>query len=267
MKHYNPNMDGSRILLGGHRGDKTNYPENTMSAFRSSLEMGIDAIETDVRMTCDGVLVLIHDRDVVRTTDGEGFVDEMTLEELRRLDAGSWKGEKFAGERIPTVVELLELVKDSQMIINWELKEYPVDHGDARAFETVDRLMELLEQYGMVERSMLNSFSDRLLEYAEGKWGDRIVLHGYLHYKSPKDHAQCVMTDILDWAAIWNKTEECSVGFDADYEELNAHGILPCILVEDREEEYRKALDKGCRMFTSNDPASALAILKALGVK
>ena len=258
-------MDGSRVLLGGHRGDKHGYPENTLSAFRSALEMGIDVIETDVRMTKDRVLVLIHDRDVVRTTDGSGFVDEMTLEELRRLDAGSWKGEEFAGERVPTVVELLELVKDSPMLINWELKEYPVDHGDERAFETVDRLMELLRQYGMVERSMLNSFSDRLLEYAENRWGGQIVLHGYLHYKNPKDTAACRMTDILDWAAIWNKTEECSVGFEEDYAELSEHRLLPCILVEDREEEYRKALDVGCRMFTSNDPAEAQRILRALG--
>ena len=91
MINYNKNMDGSRIHLGAHRGDRANFPENTMPAFISTCEMGCDAIETDVRMTKDGHLVLIHDRDVERTTNGKGFVDEMTLEEIRALDAGAWK--------------------------------------------------------------------------------------------------------------------------------------------------------------------------------
>ena len=99
MRTYNKYMDGSRILLGGHRGDRKHYPENTMSAFRGALELGLDAIETDVRMTLDGHLVLIHDRSIARTTNGEGNVDEMTLEELRSFDAGFWKGPEHVGRR------------------------------------------------------------------------------------------------------------------------------------------------------------------------
>ena len=94
--------NGDRVLFGGHRGDRAGYPENTMPAFRSAYALGCEVIETDVRMTADGHLVLIHDRSVERTTDGVGLVDEMTLEELRRLDAGAWKGAEFCGERIPT---------------------------------------------------------------------------------------------------------------------------------------------------------------------
>ena len=107
MRTYNKYMDGSRILLGCHRGDRKHFPENTMSAFRSAVELGLDAIETDVRMTKDGHLVLIHDRSVTRTTNGDGSVDDMTLEELRALDAGFWKGAEHVGERIPTVEEFL----------------------------------------------------------------------------------------------------------------------------------------------------------------
>ena len=88
MRTYNKLLDGSRITIGGHRGDRKNFPENTMPAFESIVKMGADAIETDVRMTKDGHLVLIHDRDVKRTTNGEGFVDQMTLEEIKSLDAG-----------------------------------------------------------------------------------------------------------------------------------------------------------------------------------
>ena len=90
-----------RILLGCHRGDRKNFPENTMPAFRAAVAMGLDAIETDVRRTKDGHLVLIHDREVDRTTNGTGRVDELTLAELRALDAGFWKGEEFRGTPSP----------------------------------------------------------------------------------------------------------------------------------------------------------------------
>ena len=265
MKRYNQLMDGSRVLLGAHRGDRLHFPENTMPAFRAAAEMGCDAIETDVRMTRDGHLVLIHDRDVVRTTNGAGFVDEMTLEELRALDAGFWKGEEFQGLQIPTVEEFLEFVSGTDLVVNWELKEYPRDHGETRAFETVDRLIELIRRYGMVERSMMNSFSERLLEHVWDAYPGEFVLHGYLHYKNPKDFADKPLASILDWAAMWNKDEEHPAGFAADYREADELEILTCILVRDLPEQYREALELGCRMFTSDDPATALQILRDLG--
>ena len=187
MKNYNKLMDGSRILLGSHRGDRKNFPENTILAFKSAVEMGCDAIETDVRMTKDGHLVLIHDRDVERTTNGKGFVDEMTLEEIQALDAGFWKAPEFSGARIPTVEEFLEYVSKTDLIINWELKEYPKDLGLFHSCVCVDKLVELIDKYGMAERSMMNSFSEQILEYVFDKWPGKFVIHGYIAYKSPKD--------------------------------------------------------------------------------
>ena len=155
MKSTNKFLDGSRITLGCHRGDRKNFPENTMSAFRAAVELGLDAIETDIRMTKDGHLVIMHDRSVARTTNGEGSVDMMTLEELRQLDAGFWKGPEHVGERIPTVEEFLELVAPTDMIINWELKEYPCDFGD-RAYRCMDKLVELIDRYGDVPKETQN---------------------------------------------------------------------------------------------------------------
>ena len=265
MKRYNKLMDGSRVLLGAHRGDRKHYPENTMPAFVAAAEMGCDAIETDVRMTRDGHLVLIHDRDVVRTTNAQGFVDEMTLEELRALDAGFWKGEEFTGMKIPTVEEFLEFVSKTDLIVNWELKEYPKDLGLERAYETVDRLVELIKRYGMVERSMMNSFSEKLLEYAHDKYPGEFVIHGYIHYKKPKDFADKPLESFLDWAAMWNKDEEHPAGFAKDYDYAKERDILTCILVADTAKQYKMALDMGCRMFTSDDPAAAIEVLRELG--
>lgn len=91
-----------------HRGATAYAPENTIAAFDLAVEMKADYIEIDVQQSKDGELVLIHDTTVNRTTDGTGKVGELTFEQLRSLDAGSWKGEEFAGEQIPTFEEILD---------------------------------------------------------------------------------------------------------------------------------------------------------------
>ena len=77
-------MDGSRIILAAHRGDKFNYPENTIPAFESAISLGVDMIETDVRMSKDGELVLIHDKSTLRTTGVDKNIDEMLLSEIKK---------------------------------------------------------------------------------------------------------------------------------------------------------------------------------------
>lgn len=94
----------TRILRIGHRGAAGYEPENTLRSFRRALDIGVDFIETDLQLTADGHVVLMHDKRVDRTTNGTGYVREMTLAELRRLDAGK-------GELIPTLSELLELAR------------------------------------------------------------------------------------------------------------------------------------------------------------
>ena len=265
MRTYNEKMNGKKILLGAHRGDRLHCPENTMAAFRAAVEMGCDAIETDVRMTKDGHLILIHDRDVERTTNGKGFVDEMTLEEIRALDAGGWKDSRFAGEPIPTVEEFLEYVSKTDLLINWELKEYPRDFGEERAYATVDALVELIDKYGMASRSIMNSFSELLLEYVDQKWPHRFSIHGYIDYNKPKDHATRPLESFLDWAAIWHKDEAHTTGFAEDYAFARERDLMCCILVKDFDGEYRRALDMGCTMFTSDDPTEAIEVLRRLG--
>ena len=265
MRTYNKYTDGSRILLGSHRGDRTHYPENTMSAFRYSVELGLDAIETDVRMTKDGQLVLMHDRDVARTTNGKGNVDELTLDELRRLDAGFWKGPEHVGQRIPTVEEFLELMAPTGMIVNWELKEYPTELGD-RAYICADKLVALIDKYGMAERSLMNSFSQKMLEYVADKWPGKFQIHGYFDYIKI-DVAEKPLDTFSDWLAIWRKDAEHVSGFIADYEFAARRDLPTCILVPDDEKHYKRALELGCKMFTSDDPAKAIAILRELGVR
>ncbi|MED4123789.1 glycerophosphodiester phosphodiesterase [Halalkalibacterium halodurans] len=106
----NPNSKGDqqKMINIAHRGASGHAPENTMAAFQKGFDMKADYIEFDVHMTKDGELVLMHDLTVDRTTNGHGYVSDLTLDEINQLDAGSWFHEDFAGEKVPTFEETLD---------------------------------------------------------------------------------------------------------------------------------------------------------------
>jgi glycerophosphoryl diester phosphodiesterase len=119
------------MLILGHRGEPRLAPENTMASFalvRGDLDRGVDGVEFDVQMTRDGELVVIHDETVDRTTDGQGWVKDLSLAEIRRLDAGV----RFQGsplhQRIPTLEEVFELFDGTRATINAELKNSVVPY-------------------------------------------------------------------------------------------------------------------------------------------
>ena len=257
-------MDKNGIILAAHRGDRKNCPENTMPAFIASLNAGVEMIETDIHMTKDGELVIMHDRSALRTAGVDRYLDEMTLAEVMELDAGYLFSEDFRGTRVPTVREFIEWIKDTPLLINWELKQYPLELGEEKAYGCIDKLVEMIDRYGLAERSLMNSFSDCNLEYVDTKWPHKFAIHGYIHYKKPKDFASKPLEGFLDWAAMWNKDETHPAGFETDYAYAKERDILTCILVQDTPEQYKMALDMGCRMFTSDDPATAIEVLKQL---
>jgi glycerophosphoryl diester phosphodiesterase len=110
------------VLIIGHRGASGHAPENTLAAFKKAVALGATFVETDLQLSRDAHFVAIHDATVNRTTNGQGTVHDMTLAELRRLDAGSWFGSEFAGERIPTLEELLEFSKKNDVVFYLEVK-------------------------------------------------------------------------------------------------------------------------------------------------
>ncbi len=108
-------------LVIAHRGDSSAAPENTLSAFSSALSSGADGVELDVRLTRDEQLIVFHDRLLNRTSNGKGLVSHATLDQVRSLDAGSWFGPAFRGERAPTLDEVFELLP-GDYLINVEMK-------------------------------------------------------------------------------------------------------------------------------------------------
>lgn len=110
-------------MVVAHRGLSAGFPENTLAAFRNAIDGGVDAIELDLRRTADGEIVVLHDETVDRTTDGRGPLSGMTLQELRMLDAGRHAGEQFAGERVPTYQDVLDLTRASGVGLLLDIKE------------------------------------------------------------------------------------------------------------------------------------------------
>lgn len=138
------NMENEQnIMLVGHRGIRALYPENTLLSFQKALEMHFDLIEFDVHFTKDKVLVVCHDATLDRTTNSTGAIREKTLEEIKQVDAGIRKGAEFAGQRIPTLREVLELMVAApyEVLLNVEIKDY--DH------EVIDATIAMLKEFGM----------------------------------------------------------------------------------------------------------------------
>lgn len=261
-------MNRKSIILAAHRGDRKNYPENTMPAFIAAYKAGMDMIETDLHMTKDGELIIMHDRSALRTAGVDRNIDEMTLSEVMELDAGSLFSEKFRGTKVPTVREFCAWIKDTNMLINWELKDYPTSVGDAHAFAAADKLIDLIEEYGLGDRSMMNSFSDRVLEHIYKQHGHRYPIHGQGIYrcKKTKDTAEVPEEEMFDWCCVYPEEKgKYAMDFPVNFQYCTEHGIKTCILLPDTEEMYRAAIDLGCRMFTSNDIYAADCVLRALG--
>jgi glycerophosphoryl diester phosphodiesterase len=140
-------VSASSILNIAHRGASGSFPENTLSAFKAAIDAGADMCELDVQMTRDGVAVVIHDETVDRTTNGKGAVAAMRFVELKRLDAGAKFAKRFAGERIPTLEEVLAAVK-GRCALNIELKADGVE----------SEVCKLVREYSALGTAIVSSF-------------------------------------------------------------------------------------------------------------
>ena len=143
----------SRSLNLAHRGASTHAPENTLAAFQLAADQGADGIEFDAKVSRDGVVVILHDATVDRTTDGTGRVSTLSLAELKHLDAGAKFNSKFAGERIPTLEEIFDAVSD-RLILNIELTNYA-----SRDDELELKVIDLVARRNLADRVMVSSFN------------------------------------------------------------------------------------------------------------
>lgn len=159
VKVYNldllgPEASSKKPITIAHRGLSAQAPENTLSAIRLALEAKVDMIEFDLHMSRDQVPVVIHDPTLERTTDGTGAVKEMSLFELRKLDAGAWFGDAYLGERIPTLTEVMAMVQGKTKLLielKWD------DEGDVYP-GLVDSVLAEIDRFQGEEWCVIQSF-------------------------------------------------------------------------------------------------------------
>ncbi len=164
-----------RPLIMGHRGAMGHAPENTLASFKLAHEMGVDAVELDVHLSADGVLVVHHDETLERTTSGNGEISAMTLEQLRQLDAGAKFSKDYAGERIPTLEEVLTWAKGVELPVVIEFKRNP----NVRAIvEAAIGLVERMQAGADVAFISFDHFVPAGLKQARPQWTTGVLYVG-----------------------------------------------------------------------------------------
>lgn len=258
MKNY-WTLSEDNIFVAAHRGFSEKYPENTIPAFQAAIDLNVDQLEIDIRVTKDDHLVIIHDATVDRTTNGTGKVCDYTLEELRRLDAGSWKGEEFKGLQIPTLIEFMDLVKDlPDMTIDFELKEYPVAGWEEKSYSVCDRVMKIIDDYGYTDRCVINTFNGKLHGYIHKKYGKKYRQHVYYppaymgeYDEEPYNYAYC--------SCMFRSVKK-------DYDWMKARGVQPWAGASVKNAEtVDQAIADGAVLITCNNPDVILQLLRERG--
>ena len=273
------------VKLAAHRGYSAKFPENTMLAMREAVKLDIDMLEIDLHMTKDGEIILMHDHLVDRTSNGTGLISEKTFSEMRALDVGAWKGAEFAGERVPTFREFLEFFKDYPTLeVNVELKDYP-GHSGEFAYESCDKSLALIEEYGITDRVYINCWSGRLLEYISKKYGNRYRLHGYYpaflngqvkNEGTPIEFGEdffkkmfcvCLFNQVPDENGNAKKLDDPVM--DAEhFDYVKSLGVEPWVYYkDDGRRDLTLAIRRGAVGVTSNDPVISGAILNEIGAR
>ena len=260
------------IEVAAHRGNVALYPENTMAAFRASYDIGADMIELDLHMTKDGEIVIIHDGNLSRTADVNGEIRELTLDEILRADVGIKKGKEFKGARVPTLREFCELVakKDSKMQFNFEFKDYFRD-GEEWSKTCADKIISIVDGYGLWDRSFVNSFDGKLLRYIEEKYEGRFRLHGFYPYSILGE----VFPSKMYCACLWKYNNpdgtpafEGVINPKKDFDALISQGVRPWVGASVRTiEEMKCAVELGAELITSNEPEYMIKELEKAGLR
>jgi glycerophosphoryl diester phosphodiesterase len=242
-------------ILLAHRGACVQAPENTLAAFELALAHGADGVELDAKLSRDGEVMVIHDQTVNRTTNGQGKVIEMTAEELQTLDAGSFKGEAFRGEKIPRLSDVFEAI-GKKCIINVELTNYTTP-GDS----LVEKTCQLVKRHGLQDRIIFSSFLGGNLRKARNLLPD--VPRGLLA--------------LGGWKGAWARSFQFMFG---DYRALHpyitdvnpqqvwrVHRLNRRIIVwtANTADEIRRLVSWGVDGIITDDPQSILAALGRQG--
>ena len=221
-----------------HRGYSAKYPENTMEAFIKAYEKGFDGVETDVHLTKDGEMVLIHDEKINRTSTGKGYVKDMTLSQLRKYN---YCYNAYGHYDIPTLKELLEFIKGKDFVVNIELKT------DVIHYENIEKkVLRLVKEMGLEKQVYYSSFY--LPSVLKIKELDSEAYVGYLMENSyKKKYEELIDNRIEAFHPRYNFLSEERV------EQLKLQNIIIATWTVPSLEEYKRLKDLGVDIIISNE--------------
>jgi glycerophosphoryl diester phosphodiesterase len=242
-------------IVVGHRGSAATHPENTLASFSAAIDAGADAVELDVRVSADGVAIVMHDSDVGRTTNGSGLVHELTVAQLKRLDASGGSGGRH---EVPTLVEVLELVS-GRAAVNLEIKNLPGEPGfDGPVEAAVEAALEDLERVGFLGPVLVTSFHWSSIERSRARAPDvptgflslaAVAPVAALDYVRQAGH-QFVLPNVL-------ALRGAGPGF---VEEAHRHEVRVGTWTVDDPEAVAELFAWGVDAVATNDPAAAVAV-------
>lgn len=239
-----------------HRGAAGEAPENTLAAFKLALEQGCDAIELDIHMSADGQLVVCHDDDIRRTTTGEGLIGEMIVSELKRFDAGLKFHEKYAGEKIPLLEEVFDLVPE-HMMINIEIKNIPM------YYPKIDqKLLDLMIRRNRMHNVIISSFDHRILRKIKERNPD--VKVGLLYHARLAHHRIYAESVGIPVYSIHPNFETLD---REDVQDATRHGLTVYPFTVNREEDMRTLVDWGISGIITDYPGRLRSLLNNTGLR
>ena len=243
---YNSAESGNFTVIA-HRGASAYFPENTMVSFEGAIALGADMVELDVQLTADGEVVVFHDERISRCTNGRGSIADYTLVELKKLDAGSWFDKKYAGARLPTLVEALELCKD-KIAVNVEIKTEAVTDTISNGIE--EKCLRIVDKIAMRKHVVFSSFDPRAVQHLKQIDGQipAAVLFTKKHYGSqlPSEIIAALGADAINCSQ-----RELSKEWLAD---LKQHGIPVNVYTVNDEKSMRRLLALGVDGIFTNWP-------------
>ena len=246
-----------RIMVQGHRGASAYAPENTLPAFKLAVKMGADGVENDIRFTKDGVIVVSHDASVDRMSTGTGLIRDMTYSELLEYDFGVKRGQEFAGTKICTLKEFLDIVKGMD-IVNIEFKPM-AENGPIDPDWAIGRMYGEVEAAGCLDRTIISSFDHPLLKRIKELHPDVRTALLYGHRMTPDEtiamvrsvngdiihpHLGCIDKEIVD--------------------RCREEGIQVNVWTVDAPEDVRLAVSYGVTGIITNVPDRVLKIVEEL---
>jgi glycerophosphoryl diester phosphodiesterase len=243
--------DTGRALVMGHRGAEALAPENTMAAFEAGLKAGADILELDAQITADGRVVVFHDFTLGRKTLDPRWVRDVTWEEIRQLDVGSWFDPRYADQRAPLLEEVLAWAK-GRVPLCIDLKT-----GFALNHRLEERVVELVERHQMVDQVVViawDQFALRRVKALNPEMATGVTLCGRFVDLIPLARSLQV-----DWLSLWwehTTADEIAQAQEAGLA-INLVMFLP---------DYAEAVRLGVDIVGARDPGQAKATLRDLGV-